>query len=257
MKSNVKSFKDKSPKDRSSSSNLANRKSRKVGTALKAHLTTDKKTPEHFRRYTNLSALIYLLHTKKITLLNPASWDDKNDAHFMSEYKRKLGAETVLAICFAKSTETYHHWRVFSNGPDGVCIEFHKDSLLSTFKGNANVRVGNIKYMLIDTLREKGAISIKKLPFLKRKPYKDEREYRVIYVDSKASYQTKDFSIDLSCIKRITLSPWMAPAFRNSVVKTLKSIEQCGNLEIVRSTLTGNSEWRALTSLIDSNAAKA
>ena len=79
-----------------------------------------------FRRYTNLAAVVHLLQAKAITLLNPATWDDTNDAYFMAEYKRLKQAKTVLALCFAETAETYHHWRVFSHGADGVCLEFNK-----------------------------------------------------------------------------------------------------------------------------------
>jgi hypothetical protein len=41
---------------------------------------------DYLRRYTDLTALIYLLHKRKITLLDPASWDDKNDSFYLSKY---------------------------------------------------------------------------------------------------------------------------------------------------------------------------
>ena len=66
-----------------------------------------------FRKYTNLAALIHFLQTKQITLLNPSTWDDKNDAYFLEEFKNIQGFTTVLAICFAETYETYHHWKVF------------------------------------------------------------------------------------------------------------------------------------------------
>ena len=53
---------------------------------------------ELLRRYTNIPALIYLLTARKITLLDPASWDDKNDLHFLSLYREKKSLETVLAF---------------------------------------------------------------------------------------------------------------------------------------------------------------
>jgi hypothetical protein len=40
-----------------------------------------------------------MLCTKCITLLNPARWDDKNDAYFMAEYKRTVVAGGVAASC--------------------------------------------------------------------------------------------------------------------------------------------------------------
>lgn len=67
--------------------------------ALKKRHTIRRRSPPPpaFRRYTNLAAAIHLLQSRKITLLNPARWDDANDAYFMGEYKRLAGAETVLA----------------------------------------------------------------------------------------------------------------------------------------------------------------
>ncbi len=200
-----------------------------------------------FRRYTNLAAAIHMLQTQQITLLNPTTWDDKNDAYFMAEYKRIIGAQTVLAVCFAQSSETYHHWRVFSNGSDGVCIEFDKDALVSMFSLRASIRTGRVKYHLIDTLLRKSKIDPHELPFLKRRPYKDEREYRIVYVDEVKAQEFQNFPIQATWIKRITLSPWMSTALRYSVVKTLKSIPGCAGLSIVRSTLLENDRWKSIT----------
>lgn len=86
-----------------------------------------------FRRYTNLASTIHLLQHRAITLLNPATWDDKSDTYYMAEYKRLKQAQTVLALCFAESRETYHHWRIFSYGTDGICLEFDKQELLTAF----------------------------------------------------------------------------------------------------------------------------
>lgn len=204
--------------------------------------------PPAFRRYTNLSAAIHLLQSRKITLLNPARWDDANDAYFMGEYKRLAGAETVLAICFAETVETYHHWRVFSHGADGVCIEFDKARLLDSFEGQPGVLKDKVVYRKIATLKKRRAIEADELPFLKRKPYEPECEYRVIYVDKTISMEAKDFDIDLSWIRRITLSPWMSNVLKESVKKTLRGIDgDCRRLSVSRSTLVGNDEWKSLT----------
>ena len=58
------------------------------------------------RRYTNLPALLYLLRERKITLLDPASWDDKNDSYFLSLYHQKKQLKSVLALCFTPAFET-------------------------------------------------------------------------------------------------------------------------------------------------------
>lgn len=200
-----------------------------------------------FRKYTNMAAVIHLLQTKGITLLDPASWEDKNDAHFMKEYQDIQGYTTVLAICFAETTETYHHWRVFSGGVDGVCIEFDKEALLSAFEGNG-IRKGPVSYRLIETLKKRARIEPEELPFLKRKPYEPECEYRVLYVENgEATHASRSFPIELDWIKRITLSPWMHHSLRSSIAKTLRAIPDCKKLRITRSTLVGNREWQALT----------
>jgi Protein of unknown function (DUF2971) len=185
-----------------------------------------------FRRYTNLAATIHLLREKAITLLNPATWDDKNDAYFMAEYKRYKNAKTVLALCFAERAETYHHWRVFSHGSDGVCIEFDKQKLLSAFRNDPQISRGPVQYKTIKEINDLELIDLDDLPFLKRYPYEDEAEYRVIYVDKKKSTEFQDYWIEIAWINRITLSPWMSERLAGSVIKTLKSIDGCSRLKI-------------------------
>ncbi len=215
--------------------------------------------PERLRRYTSLGALIHMLTIRKLTLLNPATWDDKNDTYFMSEYKRLMGAKTLLALCFAMGDETYHHWRVFSSGPDGVCIEFNKDKLLAHLAAQPGVTTRMVDYKTIKTLRGK-PIPVTDLPFLKRKPYIDECEHRVIFLDTDTAVEFKDIDIDLNWIDRITLSPWISPALRKSVEQALQAINakagDAPKLKIYRSTLTGNSEWQALTENITGVPAK-
>lgn len=200
----------------------------------------------NFRRYTNIAAAIHLLQNRQITLLNPASWDDKNDAHFMAEYKRLRGVETVLAICFAATGETYHHWRVFSHGADGVCISFDRKPLLDAFKKQAGITMGKMSYERVETVAGWPELKVTQLPFLKRKPYEPEREYRVVYENKSEQIQFFDVPIKLSWINTITLSPWMPPAFQPAVTTTLKSVKGCEGIEIVRSTLVGRGSWQAL-----------
>jgi len=202
---------------------------------------------ERFRRYTNLAAAIHMLRTKSITLLNPATCDDTNDAYYMAEYKRLKRANTVLALCFTESEEKYHHWRVFSHGSDGVCIEFDKPQLLSTWVGNPMIKMDLVSYELIKDMRTRVAIDVERLPFLKRHPYKDEREFRVIYVGMNDTLETKSYPIALECIKRITLSPWMSRSLSGPVKDTLKSIPDCSPIRIYQSTLVDNEAWKAFT----------
>ncbi len=40
-------------------------------------------------RYTTLPVLLDLLQRKKLTLLNPEFWEEKNDSEIILEYKRR------------------------------------------------------------------------------------------------------------------------------------------------------------------------
>jgi hypothetical protein len=200
-----------------------------------------------FRRYTNLAAVVHLLQSRAITLLNPATWDDKNDAYYMAEYKRLKQAKTVLALCFAETAETYHHWRVFSHGADGVCIEFNRDRLLTVWSRDESVRTRAVAYKEIQQIRGQAALALEDLPFIKRFPYRDEKEFRVIFVSQDEALEYKDYPIELSWIRRITLSPWMSKTLAASVKKTLKSIPGCSMIKISRSTLVDNDAWKGFT----------
>lgn len=197
-------------------------------------------------RYTNLASAIYVLKRRAVTLLSPALWDDRNDAYFMSQYKTQKSLQTLLALCFSEGPETYHHWRVFSHGSDGVRIEFDRGRLLAAFKGDRRVVARPVSYREIRTLKRDAASSIEDLPFLKRFPYRDEKEFRIVYRCDTEADETKSFPIALGAIARITLSPWMPLPLANEVRELLRAIDGCAKLKVSRSTLLENETWKRL-----------
>ena len=199
---------------------------------------------EYLRRYTNLPALIYLLSKKRITLLDPRSWDDSNDSHYLAVYREKAQLETVLALCFTESGETYHHWRVFANGSAGACICFKKSELLKAITGQMGVRTGLVRYLTLKEVKSKKRLRIRELPFLKRYAFEHEMEFRVIYETEKRRLPKLDIRLPLSCIDRIILSPWLHPSLSGDVKRMLKTIPGCNQLEIYRSTLIANATWK-------------
>jgi len=170
----------------------------------------------HLRRYTNMPSLIYLLAEKKITLLDPESWDDKNDSHFLSLYREKKKLRSVLALCFSYASETYHHWRVFAHGSSGVCVSFKRTEFINEIKKQPGLRMGTVEYLRLNEIRHK-QLEVDGLPFLKRYPFQGESEFRVIYESKKADIPTLDISIPLSCIYKITLSPWLPRSLSDRV----------------------------------------
>src|ERR1017187_10534860 len=195
------------------------------------------------RRYTDLPSLIYLLNGRCITLLDPQSWDDQNDSYFLRLYKEQRQLASVLALCFTRSTETYRHWRVFAGGSSGVCISFHRDELLTAVKRQSCVRARPVRYLKLNEIRDDPP-AVRDLPFLKRYPFEKENEFRLLYESQKEDHDNLDIPISLSCIDRITLSPWLHENLSDQMKSMLRSLPGCKGLSIVRSTLISNEEWK-------------
>ncbi|SRR5713226_5048148 len=200
---------------------------------------------QYLRRYTDLAALVYLLTEQKITLLDPRYWDDSNDSHYLRTYRDKKHLKSVLALCFTQASERYHHWRVFTNGSSGVRIRFRRSELLSAIRRTQNVRARRVEYLTLPELRRK-ALLTQDLPFLKRYPFTDEREFRIICESQTKKMHALGIPIPLSCVDEIILSPWLPHALSGDIKRLLRSIPRCEKLKIARSTLISNEEWKNL-----------
>jgi len=196
----------------------------------------------NYRRYTDLPSLIQILTKKEITLLDPASWDDKNDSFFLATYKQRKNLKSVLALCFTNASETYHHWRVFSSGSSGVCVHFNGPELKSGLTTVQGVQFEEVTYLKVDELRKKRP-TVNQLPFIKRIPFKAEREFRALWESGTESRSNLEIPIKLSIITRITLSPWLHPTLRENLILALKRIDGCKSIPMYRSTLTENARW--------------
>lgn len=197
-----------------------------------------------FRHYTNLSALIHLLRSKTITLVSPFHWDDEIDVHFMQEYKRRKKLRAIRAICFAQSRETFHHWKVFAGTRDGVCIHFDQDRLLASLQNHSELRHREVNYQFLRDLEDADSIRVDDLPFIKRKAYEDEHEYRVICCDKGGRSPAASYPIEIHCIDRISFGPWFRKEWISSVRQTIREIDGCRALEIQKSTVLGSKLWR-------------
>lgn len=194
-------------------------------------------------RYTTLPIALDVLKERHITLLSPETWEDRNDAYYLERYRGEMKFRSVLAVCFSLHRETFHHWRVFSGGSSGVCIEFDQKKLLDYVSTNKGFRHQKVSYRWISEL-QKSKPALETWPFLKRKPFEDEREYRIIYETKTESLRVKPIPIQLLMIRKITLSPWLPEAVAKSVINTIKKIDGCEKLVVERSSLIDNSGWR-------------
>ena len=171
--------------------------------------------------------------------------DDRNDAFFMNEFKRRRGAKSVLALCFANAPETYHHWHVFSHGSDGVCLEFDKLRFEELLPQDERIKTGFVNYLTIAQAGSR-ALPTEDLPFVKRFAFKDEAEFRILFIDMNETKEFEPLEIPLSCISRVTLSPWLSKPLADTVKNAIRSLKGCANIKIYRSSLIDNETWKRI-----------
>jgi hypothetical protein len=210
-------------------------------------MTAKKKTASSaLNRYTTLPVLLDILAKRSLTLLSPSTWEDRNDAYFLEQYKEQKGLLSLLALCFSTADQTFHHWKVFSQGISGVCIEFDRQSLIECIPKRSFLH-RNVVYRKLTDL-ERRAPHTDELPFIKRAPYADEREFRIVYQSKTKNVDAIEVSLNKKSIRRITLSPWLPKTVANSVISAIRAIDGCEDLKIYRSTLIENERWKATAS---------
>jgi len=130
-----------------------------------------KKVISHLNCYTTLPVLLDMLKRRKLVLLEPDTWEDKNDSAIMAEYKRRRGVNRLFALCFSSGDETVHHWKAFANGTSGCCIEFDMKQMNALLQTHPDIRHGPVVYKKLREVTDQ-SISTSDIPFTKRWPYR-------------------------------------------------------------------------------------
>ncbi|QAY78681.1 DUF2971 domain-containing protein [Sphingosinicella sp. BN140058] len=196
------------------------------------------------RRYTSIAATIDILRRKELPLLDPQSWDDRNDRYFMSLYKEAQEINGLYALCAATCSETYHHWRVFTAAADGACIEIKRGPLETALSALPGVRFGKIEYLLLDDVEQLGPADRVRLPFIKRAGFKPETEYRIIAETSDAQTPALAVEFPIELINKIYLNPWLPASIADSLTGIFQSIPGCEGLSVSRSHLIDSGRWK-------------
>jgi hypothetical protein len=118
------------------------------------------------------------------------------------------------------------------------------ERLLQSFAGLEGFRHQAVKYRWIQDV-EKKKPETSSWPFLKRKAFKDEQEYRIIFESVSEDLRAKSVPIDLMSIRSITLSPWLPSAVAPAVRTVIGCLDGCTNIKVRDSSLLENSRWRA------------
>jgi hypothetical protein len=194
---------------------------------------------KNIKRYTTLADLLHILSTKKLTLLSPITWTDRNDAYLIDEYRQKKELKSVLALCLTKTSNTYHHWKIFGDGMSGICIDFHSDIFSKWANSIPNARLEEIKYIKVE---DRPKVELSKLPFRKRIAFRHEREIRLILDERYIELKFKAFDFDYSMIKSIITSPWLPSDMFKSVQEAIICVSKnaLSKKQIKNSTMLAN-----------------
>lgn len=202
-------------------------------------------TTNTLRRYTSLSVLIDMIQRRAISFMNPAFWDDRNDAFSLERFRELEGCGSVLALCLTGAEETYHHWKVFSPGMEGVCIWFDREGLIEQFEQDTEELLhGDVTYHTISDLKTMRPAA-DRIPFLKRIQFSDEQEYRFLITEDERHIDRCAQAIDLALVTRVTLSPWMPVSIADSVKQAISNVSG-GSIRAYRSTLVENRQWKSI-----------
>jgi hypothetical protein len=199
---------------------------------------------KYVRRYTTLANALDTLQNHRLVLLSPSHWDDTNDAHTIELYRTQLNLGAVVTLCCTMSTETYHHWRVFTQGIDGICLEFDRVALERAMHRLDAVRAGKVDYMTIQALSGLSKKDAKRFPFIKRDAYSDKREWRIISEHVHSDVTSCEVPIQLSVLKKIIINPWMPDELIDNTKQLMRQILGEQKISIVRSTLTRSKAWK-------------
>jgi len=207
------------------------------------HINDGGKTPIRLRKFTSLAVAIDLLRNKRIVLVDPRNWVDRNDIAYLQEYKRRKALKSLALTCFTTKVEQYHHWKSFADGTDGVCIHFHAKPLIDHVARQSGFRGGLVTYRR-NTEKENWTPKTGEIPFLKRLAYRDEGEYRILFEDKEQVHETKPLPLDLSYVSRIVISPRLAEGLFPAVKEQLASIAPDARIPITQSSILDSVLWR-------------
>ena len=199
-----------------------------------------KKT-RHVNRFTTIHVLLDMITRRRLVLMDPDLWSDKNDTKLIDEYKRRKGISKVFAVCFSGGGETIHHWNAYSPGVAGCCIELDFDILTATLDALDEIRYGFVNYRKVHEIIP-GSVGTENIPFTKRWPYFCEEEFRIIW-EGTTSRWCHEIEIDLNMIRKVTVSQGMPDSVFHALSRHVRDALKRPSMKINHSTIYENSMW--------------
>jgi hypothetical protein len=200
------------------------------------------KEAKYLKHYTSLSNLKKILGRGYLLLGSAESWEDRNDAASVEAFCRLKGQGIeARVICLAEDEEVITHWKTYAS--KGCCIQFNTGVLLNYLeKLGTDFLHDFVDYKPMEELTAGflGKLPLDKFPFLKRRAYECEREYRVVWFGKKREVKNARIPLEKGIVAYITLAPDLP-----NREKIQKSLEKKYGIEVKLSRITKNDDWIA------------
>ena len=145
-----------------------------------------------------------------------------------------------------------HLWFAYAKKEYGGCIRFKTPVLLAAIKRIPGLLYGPMRYTSREEInaKELRALPPEELPFIKRRPYEAEQEYRILWTGGPD--ETPPAIPVTGLVDRVTLAPAMTESFSHALKEMLETryAEKYG-LQIQRSRLLNSPGWISLLSKLD------
>lgn len=196
----------------------------------------------HINKYIDIKYFLDIIKYRRITLTNIDNWDDKNDVYSIKKYIIAKKAKTALASCFTQKSDKYHFWKTYTNCDQGVRITFNKSRILDNLNNISDIHYSDVKYCIIKNLKN---ISEDDLPFLKRRHYSDEKEFRIIKLFHDDVVANLFYiNIDIDAIEEIVFNPWINDIMYDEFKSIIKYKYGLNRVEILKTGIIDFKYWK-------------
>ena len=212
-------------------------------------------------RFMHFEHLLDLIKNHRLPLINPSEWEDKNDI-FASKLSCKDN-EMIGICCFTLSkSNSIYRWSKMASNNLCVRVEFDMDKIKA--KLSQKMVMKEVQYKSVEELKSYHIKSIKDSAFIKSKPFKPEKEIRIVVyqpvTDENKNVKIVDYLSGLTSgdIKSIRFSPFldqeMYCLIRELLLKYLDE-NNWKDVGISQSEILNKEKWqKALKKCVDSIA---
>jgi hypothetical protein len=206
----------------------------------------DSKLPPVLHRYMDFPELLYCLENNLIILGNPLYWEDKNDTFMIGQYVETNNLNNLFVSCFTSCGDAYHFWKIYAQKQTGICVTYDTLKVLDAIKKDpqsSEFRFEKVHYETYVNLSKREA-RIEEYPFIKRKAFIAEDEYRLIF-ESKNQIPYRTLKTN-EAILEIILSPSIRDIYLKEYLALIRSKVNLPSNKIRKSTILESNRWQNL-----------